>query len=173
MIAYTEKGKWLISAIGEAGYWLRNTHNPIPGKDYNVKDEDAIQAIIDSFDPLPFAQSEAKEKIKEASFTKRLEFVTDAPGKDAEYRAKQSEAEQYEVDATVGVYMQARVGVTGEATQQVADVWNAKSVSWRAIGAQMCAIEDKAMMDLGEEADWTSCSTIANAAIAGITNVSG
>ena len=173
MIIHVEKGKWLINAIGEAGYRIRNTHNPVPGVDYLVEDEAAIQTIIDSFDPIPFAQSESKDAIKAASVTKRLQYVTDAPGKDAEYRAKQAEAVQFEEDATVGIYMQARMTATSETAQQVADVWNAKATLWLTVGSSISAIEDKASIDIDAETDWTQCDVIAQAAVTGISNVTG
>jgi len=156
----------LVNAIHDAGHTLHKLDN-----DIIVDDLTAVQAIVAAYSPLPLSQNEAKEKIKAASVTKRLEYVTDAPGKDAEYKTKEAEAVQFEADATVGIYMQARATATSETAQQVADVWNAKSLLWRTVGASISSIEDKAVIDLDAETDWTNCVGIAQAAVAAIEAV--
>ena len=171
MIIYTEKGRWLGEAIGEAGYWLHNGHNPVPGKDYNIADESAIQAIIDSFDSLPFARKDAINSIKLASVAKRLEYVTDAPGKDAEYKDKEAEADEYYKSTTVGMYMQARMDLTSETALQVADTWNDKGSARMVATSKIGAIEDKARMDLYAETEWQDCAGIAEAAVTAIEAV--
>ena len=158
----------LVNAIHAAGHTLHKLDS-----DIIVDDLTAVQAIVAAYDPLPLSQSEAKDAIKAASQEKRLEYVTDAPGKDAEYRAKQAEAIQFEDDATVGVYMQSRMTATSETAQQVADVWNAKATLWMSVGSSISAIEDKAVIDLDDKTDWTQCTVIAQAAVTGISNVTG
>ena len=127
-----------------------------------------IQAIIDSFDPLPHAKSEAKNLVKESSATKRLQYVTQAAGKDAEYTFKAQEATQYNLDSSVGVFMQARMDATSETAATVATEWNAKSVAWQAVGASIAAIEDKSSQDIDAETDWQQCDVIAKAALVSI-----
>ena len=170
MINYTEKGYWLHQELGEAGLGISQLDNVWT---YNVSDEAAIQAIIDNFDPLPFARTDAVASIKLASVDKRLEYVTGAPGKDAEYKTKEAEAVLFGLEATVGIYMQARMTATGETALQVATLWNDKSLAWRTVGADISAIEDKAGLDLYEETDWTKCAEIAKSAITDIENVTG
>ena len=168
MINYTEKGYWLHQELGSAGLGISQLDNVWT---YDQSKESEIQSFIDSFDPLPFARTDAVKSIKDMSAIKRLEYVTDAPGKDAEYKTKQAEAELFEDDATVGLYMQARMDATSETAQQVADIWNAKSLLWRTVGADISAIEDKAVIDLDAETDWTQCSSIASAAVTALEAV--
>lgn len=168
MINYVEKGHWLHTAISDAGYRFYNPHNPVPDVDYDSADESAIQAIIDSFDPLPFARTDANDSIKLASVAKRLEYVTVAPGKDAEYKDKEAEADEYYASTTVGVYMQARMDLTSETALQVADTWNDKGSARVVVTSKIGAIEDKARMDMYAEGDWTQCKVIASNAIAAL-----
>jgi len=58
-INYTEKGLWLHEAIEEAGYSLMQVDGV-----WQSSDDVAVQAIIDSFDPLPYAQTEKRDEIK-------------------------------------------------------------------------------------------------------------
>ena len=59
MIAYTEKGPGLHSAIAAAGHWLAEQDGV-----WVSSDDVAVQAIIDSFDPLPEAKAAKWEAIK-------------------------------------------------------------------------------------------------------------
>jgi len=164
MITWIEKGHWLSDAIRNAGY---NLHEPNGVKTTgNDVDDVAVQAIIDSFDPLPFAQAEAKEKIKEASAAKRLQYVTQAAGKDAEYIFKAQEATQFDLDGTIGVFMQGRITRTGEAAVIVAQEWNDSASIWKQVGALIAGIEDDCSMALAAETDWTRCRTISLTAVA-------
>jgi len=59
MIIYVEKGIWLHEAIAAAGHWL------IQQNGVWVSDDDvAVQAIIDAFDPLPFAKEDKTKELK-------------------------------------------------------------------------------------------------------------
>lgn len=50
-ITYTEKGLWLHDYIVEQGHWLRQVDGVW------VSDDDvAVQALIEEFDPLPYAK---------------------------------------------------------------------------------------------------------------------
>jgi len=163
MINYINKGVWLQQEIANQGHSLFKLDNL-----WIMSDEVAVQEIIDTFDPLPYAQAEAETKVKAASATKRLEFVTQAAGKDAEYTFKAAEAKQYDIDTTVGIFMQARATATGETPAAIAAEWNAKSLGWQAIGASIAALEDKANQDIKAEANWQNCNVIAEAAITAI-----
>ena len=150
----------LMAEIEAAGHWVDSTNNII-----TTSDDNAVQAIIDAFSELDYAQASALKSVKDASASKRLEYVTQAAGKDAEYKTKEAEAKQFDSDATVGVFMQARINLTSESASTVATEWNAKSVAWQSIGAQIAALEDKASADINAELDWEQCQVIADAAI--------
>ncbi|MEJ1358340.1 MAG: hypothetical protein RPU51_09230 [Candidatus Sedimenticola sp. (ex Thyasira tokunagai)] len=151
-----EKGIWLHEAIQAAGHSLSQVDG-----EWVASDEGVVQAIIDTFDPLPHAQKAALTLVKEASAKKRLQFVTQAAGKDAEYTFKAAEAAQYNVDASVGVFMAARMLETGETADEVATEWNLRSAGWKQIGAYLGALEDRASRDMAAETDWQQCRVIA------------
>lgn len=67
MIVYTEKGSWLNDELENQGYSIRRTDDIYLNEDnspISAEDEIAIQAIINSFDPLPFAKAEKKAELK-------------------------------------------------------------------------------------------------------------
>jgi hypothetical protein len=160
VINYIEKGIWLHDFIHQLGYRIK-TRDGV----WVTSNDVAVQAIIDAFEPLPYAQDEAKAKVKEASAIKRLQYVTQAAGKDAEYKTKEAESAQYELDGTIGVFMQARMDKTGEGSIAVGLEWSAKAANWKAIGAEIAAIEDKASIDIDACPNWTLCESIAKSAI--------
>lgn len=59
MIQYTEKGYGLHAAIRAAGHWLREENAA-----WVSSDDEAVQAIIDSFDPLPEAKAAKWSKVQ-------------------------------------------------------------------------------------------------------------
>lgn len=171
MINYKEKGGGLHEAINAAGYYLEaNTNNKAYDANGNQSAEidAAVQAIIDNYDPLPTAKQAAVELVKASSAKKRLKFVTQAAGKDAEYIFKAQEAAQFGIDASIGVYMQARMDETLETAAQVASTWNASAASWKAAGAHIAALEDKASAQINALTDWKQCEAVADAIIAEI-----
>ena len=163
MINYIEKGSYLHDEIHRQGYAIRQRDGI-----WITSNDIAVQAIIDTFDPLPFAQAEAKELIKEASAAKRLQYVTQAAGKSAEYIFKAQEAKQFGIDGTVGVFMQARMNATSETAATVAAVWNGRAAAWEMIGGNIAALEDKGANDIDAATDWTQCQIIADGIIASI-----
>ena len=171
MINYKEKGGKLHEAINAAGYYLEpNTNNKAYDANGNQSAEidAAVQAIIDNYDQLAVAKKDALALVKAASAKKRLKFVTQAAGKDSEYIFKAQEAAQFGIDTSIGVYMQARMDETSETAAQVASAWNASAASWKAAGAHIAALEDKASAQINALTNWKQCETVANAIIAEI-----
>jgi hypothetical protein len=172
MINYIEKGEGLHRAISDANYSLERIdnswHATDQGGNKSASVDAAVQAIIDSYDPLPEAQAEALQRVKEASATKRLEFVTQAAGKDAEYAFKAQEAAQFDIDGSVGVFMQGRINATGDTAAEVAAIWGANAAGWMQVGAAISGLEDKASKDIGAETNWQQCNVLADAIIAQI-----
>jgi hypothetical protein len=160
VIKYIEKGIWLHYAIAKAGYSINQKDGV-----WITSNDKAVQAIINLFDPLLHAQASAKQQVKDASAKKRLQYITQAAGKDAEYKTKEAEAEKYEIDGSIGVFMQARMNRTGEGSIVVGMEWSAKAANWKAIGAEIAAIEDKAGIDLDAVEDWALCESITKLAI--------
>jgi hypothetical protein len=59
MITYIEKGVWMHRYIAEQGHWLKARDG------VHISDDDvAVQAIIDAFDPLPYAIEDKRKELK-------------------------------------------------------------------------------------------------------------
>jgi len=172
MINYAETHASLEDILSAAGYKLELHDGVVVALDLNASQsleiDAAVQAIIDIYDPLPAAQAEAKELVKQASATQRLKFVTQAAGKDAEYTYKALEATRFDADGSIGVFMQGRINATNETAVAVAAEWNAKGAGWKLVGAAIAGLEDKANILINAETDWKNCVTIANSIIAQI-----
>lgn len=96
MINYIEKGKWLHDAIAEAGHSLRQTN----GK-WVSSDDDAVQAIIDSFDPMPLAMAEKVQEFNECAQAEASAFIVSYPDFEISTWPKQrEEAEAFSKDDT-------------------------------------------------------------------------
>lgn len=167
MINYTEKGRWLHKSIAAAG------HNLIQRDGVWVSDDDiAVQSIIDTFDPLPFAKSDALSRVKQAAADKYAIYASSAPGKDAVYATKQAEAVAHynggANDGPVGAYMQARINLTGETATAISAEWRAKSAAWNALAAAIDAIQDHYSAQINAATDWTAVDAIASAAVSAI-----
>jgi len=174
-VNYIEKSIGLHAKINAQGYHLQHINAAALAFDasgnQSAEIDTAVQAIIDKFDPLPDAQAEAKELVKEASATQRLKYVTQAAGKDAEYTYKALEATQFGIDGSIGVFMQGRISATGETPLAIATEWNANALAWLQIGASIAGLEDKANMLINAETDWKNCVTIANSIVAQIEGI--
>ena len=70
MINHIEKGRSLKLVINEAGYYIGQE-----GRVWTSSNDVAVQAIIDNYDPLPWEQLEAKQRILEQS-EKSVLFIT-------------------------------------------------------------------------------------------------
>ena len=97
---------------------------------------------------LPAAKFNATNQVKAAARSVYAKYATDAPGKDAVYTDKYAESQAYSSSAEVGLYMQARIDLTGENPAEVAGEWNALGAAWRAIAAQADAVQDNAKRDI-------------------------
>jgi len=124
MIDYIEKGIWLHDAIHAAGLELYRKDNV-----WIASDEVVVQAIINSFNPLPCAQEEAKTSVKEVSASKRLQYATQVAGKETEYASKINEANTYLFNGDIGIYMQNRIDITGESAGTIANIWQMKNAA--------------------------------------------
>ena len=64
-INYTEKGYGLHLAVAAAGHWLRRINTV-----WTSDNDSAVQAIINSYDPLPYSKQTANDEIKATALEK-------------------------------------------------------------------------------------------------------
>ena len=166
MINWINKGEWLLDELKRYGLTKVSIDKVVtilpPGNDK------LAQSIIDVFDPLPYAQAEAKQLVKDVAISAYNRYATDAPGKGAVYERKALEAKQFSIDGSIGPYMQARITRTGETAATVAAIWDGLNTGWTTISANIDAIQDDANAAIDAETDWTLCDGIAQAVIAEI-----
>lgn len=100
----------------------------------------------------------ALASVREMVGTTRQAYITDLPGQDAIYQAKETEAEAYLDDPSPNMadypLLSAETGITAPTAADLATLWITMGTQWRSIAAQI------------EAARMT-----ANAAIAGATTI--
>jgi hypothetical protein len=96
MISYTEKGSWLFDELNSNGLSL----SMLDGKwVYNQADEEKIQTIIDTFDPLPHARADALQIINGAIQQQLQEIVAAYPELEiTSWPQQAAEAVSYQLD---------------------------------------------------------------------------
>jgi hypothetical protein len=99
MITYIEKGRGLILAIKEAGHRLWHQDRVT----YSTNDE-AVQLIIDAYDPLPLAKADAEKRLIEQFNEIMKELEAAYPEAEKRLFLKQeSEARAYLADSSAVV----------------------------------------------------------------------
>jgi len=166
MINYIEKGRGLHLEIHQAGESLSQING-----DWIASDDLAVQAIIDSYDPLPDAQAEATEKVNIAAGEARTRYVTAVPSQDATYQMKLEDAKAFKLASYPEANLSSYPFIDGEAkalasTGQVAadliiDTYN----GWLILAAYIETTRRVAGEDIKRETVWSNCSVIADAAI--------
>lgn len=157
-----DKGVYFKDACLQAGYSIVVEDGALK---YSPKAE--VEALYESFDPLPLAQADAIELINHAAGEARLRSATDIPFQTEAYKSKYEDCLKFktagypEQDIEQFKYVNARavrLGVTGEVAADeiigIREYWDNK----------MFIIEDT--RDAGNEAvtacaDWTQCKAVA------------
>jgi len=143
MINWIEKGHGLVEALRAAGLDVIQ-HGDGSFHCIDLAREDEAQIFINAYD----YRDDLLIELKAAEAAKRTEFVTSAPGKDAEYRAKEAEAAAYLNDGTVGTYLQMEIDINGIDPAALAAEWQAKSSAWHEIAAYMSSVETAARLSI-------------------------
>lgn len=169
MILYIEKGANLHKAISNAGYTIYKLDGS-----WVSSDDTAVQAIIDSYDPLPEAQAEAIDRVNVAAGEARAKYATDIPFQTEAYEAKLTDAKAFRDagydESTLANYAYThgratRQGITG---QVAADLIIAIAAQWDMLMFGIEDARDAANEAINAETDWQQCSAIADSVIAQI-----
>ena len=175
MINYKEKGGKLHETINAAGYYLEpNTNDKAYDANGNQSAEidAAVQAIIDTYDPLPNAKQAAVDLINTAAGKVRVKYATDIPFQTEAYNSKLADAKAFkaagypENELVNYPYTYARATRQGITGQAAADFIIAIADNWAAI---LFAIEDKrdtANEQIEAQTDWKQCEAVANSFVA-------
>jgi hypothetical protein len=162
MINYIEKGRKLHKLIKESGQKLAKVDNI-----WVSSNDTAVQAIIDSYNPLPEAQKEQIDLVNTKAGETRTKYVTNIPFQEAAYQAKEADVRRYKSDGyprdlTPYPFVAAEVDATGLSATQAANDVIIQADQWLMLNAEIERLRRKASVKIGAETDWKQVSVIAN-----------
>jgi len=129
-------------------------------------DDIAVQAIIDSYDPLPESKVEAIALINEASGDARVKYTTNIPFQDSTYQMKLADANKYKldgypVDVTAYPFINMESQLTGQTAQAIADLVIATAAQWIVLASTVEGLRQGGIGAVNAATDWSQCITIA------------
>lgn len=102
---------------------------------------------------LAAIKARASAHVNETIGQRRLDFITDGPGQEMIYREKVAEAERYMVerpdDLDAYPFLAAEIGITAPDAEALVSLWLARARTWKAIGGQLEAIRQGALIAIG------------------------
>lgn len=157
-----QKGSYFIQACDSAGFTVKTDDGVFK---YSPKAE--VEALYESFDPLPLAQADAIALVNQSAAAARLRYATDIPFQTEAYKIKYEDCAAFklagypEQDIEQYKYVNARAARFGVTGQVAADEIIAIRSFW---DNKMFVIENT--RDAGNEAvaactDWTQCKAAA------------
>ena len=163
MINYIELGSGLHDEIEKAGHWIECRDGQ-----WISSNDVAVQAIIDSYDPLVYEIKKNIAIVKDAAIVARSRYVT--PGKDLVYELKRLQAiayknDGYPADTSAYPLIQAESNATGKTPVDAANYILTVADGWMTIAAQIEQIEREAVTFIESATDWKSCAIKAKSAI--------
>jgi len=175
MIYYVEKGSKLHEAINAAGYHLEPNTND---KAYDVNGNQsaeidaAVQAIIDTYDPLPNAKQAAVDLVNTAAGKVRTKYATNIPFQTEAYHLKLADAKAFkaagypESELVSYPYTNARATRQGVTGQAAADFIIAIAANWNMLMFTIENKRDAANEQIEALTDWALCEPVANTIVA-------
>lgn len=169
MINYIEKGYWLHSEIGKQNHSLAKVSGV-----WVSSDDVAVQAIIDSYDPLPEAKAEAIERVNIKAGEVREKYVTNVPSQDATYQMKLEDANAFKLagypENSLASYpfINGEAIATGSSGQSAADLIINTANGWKQLAAGIENERRKANELINQCANFVDCAGIADIAIANL-----
>jgi hypothetical protein len=170
-INYIEKGKYLHQAIGEAGYTLIQ----IDGVLFSDND-DAVQAIIDSFNPFTPLLEEYIDLVNKVAGETRVKYVTNVPFQEAAYQMKEADTRRYKADGypsdlTLYPFTALEADATGLTPTEAADAIIAQADQWILLSAIIEGLRRKATLSILAVVDWQQISVVAQSYIAQLEQI--
>ena len=160
MINYTEKGIGLHKAIQEAGHSLSQVDG-----EWVSSDDDAVQAIIDSFDPKGYLLPIYADEVNTAAGKARVRYSTNIPFQEASYQLKEAEVYRYRdagypEDLSAYPFTYAESDATGQTPREAADSIIALSQQWALLLSEIERLRRKAIVLMESETDWQNLKLI-------------
>ena len=154
------------SFISQQGYALENANGV-----WVSDNDDAVQAIIDSFNPLPHAQKEYVDLINTVAGETRIKYVTNVPFQEAAYQMKEADTRRYKADGypsdlTLYPFTAFEADATGLTPTQAADLVIAQADQWMFLSAMIEGLRRKATVNIEAVTDWQQVNVVAQSYIA-------
>jgi hypothetical protein len=165
-INYIEKSKFMHSFISEQGHTLQNVDGV-----WVSDNDDAVQAIIDSFNPLPLLQKEYVDLVNNLVGETRIKHVTNIPFQEATYQMKEADSRRYKAngypaDLSLYPFTALEVNATGFTSRQAADLVIATADRWILLSAILEGLRRDATVSIEAVTDWQQVSVVAQSYIA-------
>lgn len=145
----TGNQRWVDCEINhpELG-WIETTISPDEDAEFYdlVAAEAPLYTPPDPADVLAAAKTAAEVQVDQEVGNLRLEYITDIPGQEMIYQAKEAEALAFKAidpvptDLTMYPYISGEAAALNVSATEVADQYIALSIQWRAVGAQLEAL---------------------------------
>jgi hypothetical protein len=107
----------------------------------------------------------------------RLNYITDMPGQDMVYQAKEAEAKEFlaqspvPTDLTPYPFISEEIGITGADAYEIAQIWVTLSAQWRQVAAGLENIRLEAVKVIEQSTDLVEIQSIETAFIAQTSNL--
>jgi hypothetical protein len=165
MITYIEKGIWMHDAVRAAGFRLWNDNGV-----WQSDNDTAVQAIINSFNPLSFAQQEAIASINAAVQAKLAKVVAAYPDLEtATWWRQVAEAEAFTANPSATTTMLSTIASTSNQTvAAVASTVLAKAAAYSVASGTPVGQRQLYTAQVQGAADWTLIAGITASALAAI-----
>lgn len=170
-INYIEKSKFMHSFISEQGHTLQNLDGV-----WVSDNDDAVQAIIESFNPLPLLQKEYVDLVNKAAGETRVKYVTNVPFQEAAYQMKEADTRRYKADGypadlTLYPFTAFEADATGLTPTQAADLVISQADQWMFLSAMIEGLRRKATVSIEAVTDWQQVSVVAQSYIAQLEQI--
>jgi hypothetical protein len=138
-IAFTADGDEVPPTLDMSGLALLSTEQPLGDLEAWAVIEGALELV--SLEP---ARARARADLAGWISAARAQLITDLPGQDMVYLAKEAEARAWVSEATPDIadypLLSAEVGITAPDADQLAQLWLNMAALWRSTAAQLEAL---------------------------------
>ncbi|WP_296592649.1 hypothetical protein [Methylophaga sp.] len=157
-----EKGGYFIAACGRAGYSVATDDGVFQ---YSPKAE--VEALYESFNPLPLAQTDAINLINQAAGEARIRYTTNSPGQDATYQLKLQDANAFKSagypESVIDDYpfINAEANANNTSGEDAADFIISTANQWKLLAATIEQVRRAGSNAVMAQTDWSQCKAAA------------
>jgi hypothetical protein len=158
MLQRNNKGSYFIEACGLAGYSIFTDDGILK---YSPIAE--VEALYESFDPLPLAKIDGAALINQAAGEARTRYITSLPSQDATYQMKLDDSYAFlsagspEPNLDSYPFVAAEADANNSTGEQAAELVIATYNQWRQLAATIENIRRKGINAVNAAEEWNQC----------------